>query len=112
MLAKVINGELSYAPTNYKTDDGRLITNFNKCEELMRQYGYKDVVDIRPAYNEETQYIRVVGYEDEEVITISYEVVDKQISEPEITLEERVVLLEGQLFDQLAILSEEVNKVE
>lgn len=112
MLAKIINGELSYAPKNYKTDDGRLIINFNVNEDLMRYYGYKDIVDIRPTYNEETQYIRVAGYEDGEAITINYDVVDKQISEPEITLEERVTLLENQSFDQLAILKEEVNKVE
>lgn len=78
MLAKIINGALSYAPTNYKTDDGQLIVNFNKNEEIMRQYGYKDVVDIRPAYNEETQYIRILDYDDGEVITINYGIVDKE----------------------------------
>ena len=46
MLAIIINGVLSYAPTNYKTDNGQLIVNFNKNEDIMRKYGYKEVIDI------------------------------------------------------------------
>lgn len=78
MLAKIINGRLQYAPRNYRTDNGQLIINFNKNEELMKQYGYKEVIDIRPDYNEKTQYIRILDYDDGEVITINYGIVDKE----------------------------------
>lgn len=109
MLAKIINGRLQYAPRNYSTDNGQLIINFNKNEELMKQYGYKEVIDIRPDYNEKTQHIKVLSYTDEDVITVNYEVVDNPVV---VTLEERISSMERQLSDQSTILSEEVNKVE
>lgn len=108
MLAKIINGRLQYAPRNYSTDNGQLIINFNKNEELMKQYGYKEVIDIRPDYDEKTQHIKVLSYTDEDVITVNYEVVDNQV----VTLEERISTIERQLSNQSTILSEEVNKVE
>ena len=109
MLAKIINGRLQYAPRNYSADNGQLIINFNKNEELMKQYGYKEVIDIRPDYDEKTQHIKVLSYTDGDVITVNYEIVDNQVV---VTLEERVLSIERQLSDQSTILSEEVNKVE
>lgn len=83
MLAKIINGVLSYAPTNYKTDNGQLIVNFNKNEDIMRKYGYKEVIDISPTYDKDSQYIRVTSYtEDDTTITINYEVIDYPVPEP------------------------------
>ena len=109
MLAKIINGRLQYAPRNYSTDNGQLIINFNKNEELMKQYGYKEVIDIRPDYDEKIQHIKILSYTDEDVITVNYEVVDNQVV---VTLEERISSIERQLSNQSTILSEEVNKVE
>lgn len=83
MLAKIINGVLRYAPSNYKTDNGQIIVNFNKNEDIMKQYGFKEVVDVRPDYDKDYQYIRVANYtEDDNAITINYEVVDMTVSEP------------------------------
>lgn len=83
MLAKIINGVLSYAPTNYKTDNGQLIVNFNKNEDIMRKYGYKEVIDISPTYDKDSQYIHVTSYtEDDTTITINYEVIDYPVPEP------------------------------
>ena len=113
MFAKFIDGALQYAPFNYKTDDGQIIVNFNKSEIIMKQYGFKEVVDVKPVYDEETQYIVVVDYIDnEDSIVINYEVVDKPTVELVATLEERVATIEKQVSDQSIILSEEVNKVE
>ena len=109
MLAKIINGRLQYAPRNYSTDNGQLIINFNKNEELMKQYGYKEVIDIRPDYDEKIQHIKVLSYTDEDVITVNYEIVDNQVV---VTLEERISSIERQLSNQSTILSEEVNKIE
>ena len=75
----------------------------------MKQYGYKEVIDIRPDYNEKTQHIKVLSYTDEDAITVNYEVVDNPVV---VTLEERISSMERQLSDQSTILSEEVNKVE
>ena len=83
MFAKIINGVLYYAPVNYKTDLGQVIVNFNTNEEMMLQYGYKNVIDIKPDYNKETQYLKISGYTDnEDNITVEYEVVDKSTPEP------------------------------
>ena len=75
----------------------------------MKRYGYKEVIDIRPDYDEKTQHIKVLSYTDEDVITVNYEVVDNQVV---VTLEERISSIERQLSNQSTILSEEVNKVE
>ena len=83
MFAKIINGVLHYAPVNYKTDLGQVIVNFNTNEEMMLQYGYKNVIGIKPDYNKETQYLKISGYTDnEDNITVEYEVVDKSTPEP------------------------------
>lgn len=83
MLGKLVGGKLTYPPKNYKLDDGRLIINFNKNEKLIKQYGYKEIIDVKPDYDEASQYIRVANYtEDDNAITINYEVVDIPVSEP------------------------------
>ena len=83
MFAKIINGVLHYAPVNYKTDLGHVIVNFNTNEEMMLQYGYKNVIGIKPDYNKETQYLKISGYTDNgDNITVEYEVVDKPTPEP------------------------------
>ena len=43
MYGKIINGKLIFAPMNYKTSDGVLITNFNTNEDLMKKYGFKKI---------------------------------------------------------------------
>lgn len=83
MFGKLVGDKLTYPPKNLKTDNGQLIVNFNKDEKLMRQYGYKEVVDAIPDYDKTSQYILVANYtEDDNTITINYEVVDIPIPEP------------------------------
>ncbi len=76
--AKVVNGALIEAPKNYKLEDGRLILNFNLDADLMKVHGFKPVKRNKPAFNEETQTLVVLDFEDnEDVITINYGVSSK-----------------------------------
>lgn len=74
------NGVLEYAPVNYKTSSGNIIVNFNKNVVLMKKYGYKEVINQTPSYNENTEYIVISGYaETENNIIINYEVKQLEI---------------------------------
>lgn len=76
--AKVINGALIEAPKNYKLEDGRLILNFNLDADLMKAYGFKPIKRNKPTFNEETQTLVVLDFEDnEDVIVINYGVSSK-----------------------------------
>lgn len=93
MYGKLDNNELVYAPKNYRTST-HLILNFDKNVDLMKQCGFKEVVDVKPNYNTLTQYLHIVGYEDNvDSIVINYVV--KNI-EPN-ALENRVSQLEKQI---------------
>ena len=114
MYGRLINGGLEYAPINYKLVDNRIILNFNKNEDIMRQYGYKNVIDIVASCNKNTQYVQISGYDEtDEAIIINYEIIDLPDVESIPTIEElidRVETIENQLLEQTTILSEEVNK--
>ena len=76
--AKVVNGALIEAPKNYKLEDGRLILNFNLDGDLMKTHGFKPVKRNKPTFNEETQTLVVLDFEDnEDVIVINYGVSSK-----------------------------------
>lgn len=99
MFAKLENNKLTYATKNYNTEEN-LILNFNKNIELMKQYGFKEVVDIRPIYDETTHYLTIIGYtENEDRITIQYEINKIEINK-EPTLEDRINELEKVNKDQ------------
>ena len=73
MYAKVKDGVLQYAPTNYLTDDNKMIFNFNKNVEAMIANGFKEVVNIVPSYDATTQIVRNDGFtETVDAITINY----------------------------------------
>lgn len=114
MYGRLINGGLEYASINYKLVDNRIILNFNKNEDIMKQYGYKNVIDIVPSYDKNIQYVQISGYDEtDEAIIINYEIIDLPGVEPIPTIEElidRVETIENQSVEQTAILSEEVNK--
>ena len=77
MYAKVKDGVLQYAPLNYLTDDNKMILNFNKNVEAMLANGFKEVVNIVPSYDANTQILRNDGFtETENAITINYVVED------------------------------------
>lgn len=76
--AKVVNGALIEASKNYKLEDGRLILNFNLDGDLMKTHGFKPVKRNKPTFNEETQTLVVLDFEDnEDVIVINYGVSSK-----------------------------------
>ena len=53
------NNELIYAPRNLLRADGELITGFSGNVELMKQYGYKEIIEYPIDYdkNLEITYI-------------------------------------------------------
>ena len=86
--------------------------NFNKDEELMQKYGYKNVTHVIPDYDSTTQYIQISNYtETDENITVNYEVVNLPTPIPTVAeLSNRIVSIENELLQQTTILEEEVNK--
>ena len=73
MYGKVIGDTIKYAPTNYLTDDNKMIFNFNKNVEAMIANGFKEVINIVPSYDAATQIVRKDGFtETEDAITINY----------------------------------------
>ena len=73
MYAKVKDGVLQYAPLNYLTDEGIMIFNFNKNVDAMVANGYKEVINVMPSYDADTQIVRNDGFtEAENAITIKY----------------------------------------
>lgn len=73
--AKLENGQLQYAPKNYRTPDGKYIANFYRSVKWMLMYGFKKIIDEKPAYIEFEQYLEIEQYlEEEETITIVYKV--------------------------------------
>lgn len=89
-----INGEgIEYAPINYETEDGNLILNFNKSEQLMTQYGYKMVIEQIPKYNINTERIYEKEYiENEDNIMIIYEVIKIEPTNEQIAIDKLIEL--------------------
>lgn len=89
MYAKLIKDKLNYAPRNYNTGEN-LILNFNKNIQLMNQYGYKEVIDIKPNYDNSTHYLSVENYtENDENIVVNYKL-NEIVANNEPTLEEQI----------------------
>lgn len=94
MFGKLENGNLTYAPTNLKLENGGIIVNFNKNITLMKKYGYKEIIDIQPAYDSKTHYLTIEGYEEvEDTIIVNY-VINEIVVDSTPTLEQRVAELE------------------
>lgn len=75
MYGKIINNQLVYAPLNYKTNNGQLITNFNTNEDLMVKYGFKKINGIKPEYDENKECVIVKSFEElTDEIKVDYEV--------------------------------------
>lgn len=109
MYGELVNGYLYYAPKNYKTVSGEIIINFNENEELMKQYGFKKIIDEKPEHDRWLQSLKVASYEEtEDAIIRKYVVVDKVVSQN--SLEKRVNVLETEISSLGLIFDEEVNK--
>ena len=116
MYGKLVDGVLEYAPENLKLPNGKMILNFNNSENIMKKYGYKEVINQMPAYDPATQNVYISEYvDDDNDIKIIYSVYDKPAEENPIDikiseLEDRIFMLEE--FENIykTILSEEVNE--
>lgn len=94
MYAKLNNGVIEYAPTNYTLSDGRVIVNFNKSEVLMKKYGFKEVIDNPPSFNQATEYLVISGYTETDVnIIVEYAIKQMDMIEQEATIKEEIAQL-------------------
>lgn len=71
------NNELIYAPRNLLRADGELITGFNSNEELMRQYGYKEIIEYPIDYDKNLEITYISKLEEDS--TYIYVYYDKQL---------------------------------
>ena len=84
MYGKLIDGVLKYAPTNYLTENGILIFNFNTNIEVMLENGFKEVINVVPSYDANTQVVTMDSYTEEATtITVNYVVTAKPLSKEE-----------------------------
>ena len=77
------NNELIYAPRNLLRADGELITGFSSNVELMRQYGYKEIIEYPIEYDKNLEITYICKLE--EASTYIYVYYDKQPKNASIT---------------------------
>ena len=84
MYGKLIDGVLKYAPTNYLTENGKMILNFNTNTEVMLENGFKEIINVVPSYDANTQVVTRDSYTEEETtITVNYVVTAKPLTKEE-----------------------------
>ena len=84
MYGKLVNGAIKYAPVNYLTEDNKMIFNFNTNVDVMKEYGFKEVINVVPSYDANTQTLTMDGYiEDADTITVKYVITAKPLSKEE-----------------------------
>ena len=71
------NNELIYAPRNLLRADGELITGFSTNVELMRQYGYKEIIEYPIDYDKNLEITYVSKLEEDS--TYIYVYYDKKL---------------------------------
>ena len=96
IYGKLSNGILSYAPKDYITENQVVIENFNIKEDLLMEFGYKMVIDEKPNYDKESQFLTLKGYiETDKYIECQYDVNDKP--KAELTTEEQIRDLKNEI---------------
>lgn len=84
MYGKLIDGVLKYAPTNYLTENGKMIFNFNTNIDAMLENGFKEVINVVPSYDANTQVVTRDSYTEEDTtITVNYVVTAKPLTKEE-----------------------------
>ena len=84
MYGKLIGGVLKYAPTNYLTDNGKMIFNFNTNIDVMLENGFKEIINVVPSYDANTQVVTRDSYtEGDTTITVNYVVTAKPLTKEE-----------------------------
>lgn len=66
---------IEYAKNVYTTDEGELILNFKANPELMKQYGFKELIDSPVEFDANYQTYTVSYIEDADSITKQYSIV-------------------------------------
>ena len=100
MYGKLVNGELIEAPVNYTSEDGNVITGFNKSIFHMIKYGFKPVNQNIPPYDAYSQRIVFSRYEEtEDMILAHYDVIDKLKPDSYEELQTKVTTLEEELLN-------------
>lgn len=75
------DGELEIAP-EVMYNEGEIIVNFNKNELLMKEYGFKTLVEDKAEYDERYQTLDIDKYEEQEdKIIAKYVVIDNDLDE-------------------------------
>lgn len=84
MYGKLIDGVIKYAPTNYLTENGKMILNFNTNIEVMLENGFKEIINVVPSYDANTQVVTMDSYTEEDTtITVNYVVAAKPLTKEE-----------------------------
>ena len=84
MYGKLVDGVIKYAPTNYLTENGKLIFNFNTNIEVMLENGFKEIINVVPSYDANTQVVTMDSYTEEATtITVNYVVTAKPLTKEE-----------------------------
>ena len=84
MYGKLIDGVIKYAPTNYLTENGKMILNFNTNTEVMLENGFKEIINVVPSYDANTQVVTRDSYTEEDTtITVNYVVTAKPLTKEE-----------------------------
>ncbi len=84
MYGKLINGVIKYAPANYLTETGKMIFNFNTNIEVMLENGFKEIINVVPSYDANTQVVTMDSYTEEATtITVNYVVTPKPLTKEE-----------------------------
>ena len=100
MYGKLVNGELIEAPVNYTSEDGNVITGFNRSIFHMIKYGFKPVNQNIPPYDAYSQRIVFSRYEEtEDMILAHYDVIDKLKPDSYEELQTKVATLEEELLN-------------
>ena len=84
MYGKLIGGVIKYAPANYLTENGKMIFNFNTNTEVMLENGFKEIINVVPSYDANTQVVTMDSYTEEATtITVNYVVTAKPLTKEE-----------------------------
>ena len=84
MYGKLIDGVIKYAPTNYLAENGKIIFNFNTNIEVMLENGFKEIINVVPSYDANTQVVTRDSYTEEDTtITVNYVVTAKPLTKEE-----------------------------
>ena len=100
MYGKLVDGKLIEAPVNYTSEDGNVITGFNKSIFHMIKYGFKPINQNIPPYDAYSQRIVFSRYEEtEDMILAHYDVIDKLKPDSYEELQTKVTTLEEELLN-------------